>query len=106
VLIPVKVLRVGNGFIIGSHRHDALSNKHLFPFVFGSSSPTEDGGDGLGGILVGGAYILLPSFALVVIYFIIVTSWPLCILYVKSPIQTLALTHGVLGTFVDRAWAV
>ena len=74
--------------------------------VLRGGSSTKDGGDGLGGILVGRACILLPSYALAVVYFVVVAPWPLCILCAKIPVQALALRHGVLGAFVDRAWTI
>jgi hypothetical protein len=84
VLQPVEILGINDGSIVGSDRHDAPSNKLLLPSIFGTSSPSKDGGDGLGGILVSRAYILLPSSAFVVVYFIVVTLWPLCILCTKA----------------------
>jgi hypothetical protein len=102
VLQLVEVLGVGDGFVVGRDRHDAPSDKLLHLFVFRGGSPTEDGGDGLGGTLVDRACILLPSSTLVVICFIVVTPWPLCIFCAKSHVQPLALPQGVLGTVVDR----
>jgi hypothetical protein len=72
VLQLVKALGVSDGFVVSSDRHDTPGDKLLLPFVVGGSSPTKDGGTGLGGILVGRAWILLPSFALAVVSFVVV----------------------------------
>ena len=75
VLRLVEVLRISDGAIICSDRHDASGYKLLLPLVFGDSSPAKDGGDGLGGVLVGGALVLASFFALTIFGLIVVTSW-------------------------------
>jgi hypothetical protein len=57
VLRPVNVLWICDFAIVGGDRHDLLGSELLFPLVLGGGSPTEDGGDGLGGILVSKACI-------------------------------------------------
>ena len=86
VLQPVEVLGVSDGVIIGSDRHDALGNELLLLFVLRGSSPPKDGCDGLGGVLVDRAYVLLPSSALAIFGFVVFVLWPLCIFYSESPV--------------------
>ena len=69
----VEVLGISDGAIICSNRHDASSYKLLLPLVFGDSSPTKDGGNNLGGVLVGGALVLALFSALIVFGLIVVT---------------------------------
>ena len=75
MLRPVEVLGISDEAIICRHRHDTSGYKLLLPLVFRDSSPTKDGGDGLGGVLVGWALVLDSFFALTVFSFITVTSW-------------------------------
>jgi hypothetical protein len=49
--------------------------KLLLPLVFGDSSPTKDGGNGLGGVLVGRSLVLASFSVLTVFGLIIVMSW-------------------------------
>jgi hypothetical protein len=41
-----------------------------------------------------------------VIIIIIIATWLLGCLVGKRCLQTSALLHGMMGTFVDRAWAI
>ena len=75
VLRPVKVLGISDGAVKCSDRHDTSSYKLLLPLVFRDSSPTKEGGNGLGGVLVGGALVLASFSALTVFSLIIVTPW-------------------------------
>ena len=75
VVRPVEVLRISNSAIVCSDQQDALGYKLLLTLVIGDGSPTEDSGDGLGGVLVDKALALVLIFALAVFSFIIVASW-------------------------------
>ena len=79
VLQPVQLLWIYDFAIVGGDRHDLAGGELLFPPILGGGSPTEDGDDGLGGVLVGRACILLPSTLAVVI-----ASRPLCILHAEG----------------------
>ena len=74
MLRPIEVLGISDGAIICSDRHDASGYKLLLPLVFGDSS-TKDGGNSLGGVLVGGALVLASFSALTVFGLIVVTPW-------------------------------
>ena len=52
-----------------------LGYKLVLPLVFRDSSPTKDGGNGLGGVLVGWALVLASFSALTVFGLIVVTQW-------------------------------
>jgi hypothetical protein len=80
-----------------------MSYQLSFPLVLGDSSIVEDGGDGLGGVLEDWALAWVST--LVIISIVIATQLLRC-LTGKRGLQTSALPHGVLGVFVDRAWAV
>ena len=75
MLRPVEVLGVSDDTIICSDQHDVSGYKLLLPLVFGDSSPTKDGGDGFGGVLVGGTLVLASFSALTIFSLIIITSW-------------------------------
>ena len=75
VLQPVEILQIRDGAVICSDQHDASGYKLLLPLVFENSSPTKDGGDGLGGVLVGWALVLASFFALTAFGLIVVMSW-------------------------------
>ena len=75
MLQPVKVLGISDGAIICSNRHDTLSYKLLLLLVFRDSSPTKDGGDCLGGVLVCWALVLASFSTLTVLGLIVVTPW-------------------------------
>ena len=66
---------ISNGAIICSDQHDTLGYKLLLLLVFEDSSPTKDGGNNLGGVLVGGALVLTSFSALTIFGLIIVTPW-------------------------------
>ena len=68
---PVEVLGIGDGAIICSDQHDTSGYKLLLALVVRDSSPTKDGGDGLGGVLVGWA-LVLASFSTLTIFGLIV----------------------------------
>ena len=75
VLRPVKVLGIGDGAVICSDRHDTSGYKLLLTLVFRDSSPTKDGGDSLGRVLVGWALVLASFSTLTIFGLIIVTPW-------------------------------
>ena len=75
MLRPVEILGISDGAIICGDGHDATGYKLLLPLVFRDSSPTKDGGDGLGGVLVGWALVLASFSALTVFGLIVVTQW-------------------------------
>ena len=75
MLRPVKILVISDRAIICSDRHDASGYKLLLPLVFGNSSPTKDGVDGLGGVLVGWALVLASFSTLTIFGLIIITPW-------------------------------
>ena len=75
VLRLVEVLGISDGAVICSDRHDTSSYKLLLPLVFRDNSQTKDGGDGLGGVLVGWALVLASFFALTIFGLIIITLW-------------------------------
>ena len=71
----VEVLGISDGAIICSDRHDVLGYKLLLLFVFRDSFPTKDGGNGLGGVLVGWALVLASFSTLTVFGLIDVMPW-------------------------------
>ena len=75
VIQPVEVLGISDEAIICSDRHDTLDYKLLLPLVFRDSSPTKDGGNGLGGVLVGWALVLASFSTLTIFGLIIITPW-------------------------------
>ena len=75
MLRSVEVLGISDGAVIRSDRHDTSSYKLLLLLVFRDSSPTKDGGNGLGGVLVCWALVLASFFALTVFGLIIVMLW-------------------------------
>jgi hypothetical protein len=52
-----------------------LGYKLLLPLVFGDSSPTKDGSNGLGGVLVGGSLVLASFSILTVFGLIVIMPW-------------------------------
>jgi hypothetical protein len=56
----------------------------LFLPILGGSSPTEDGGDGLGGVLVGRASILATILLLAIVGLVILLARPLPVFFTKS----------------------
>ena len=52
-----------------------LGYKLVLPLVFRDSSPTKDGGNGLGGVLVGWALVLASFSALTIFGLIIFMPW-------------------------------
>ena len=71
----VEVPGISDGSIICSDRHDMSGYKLLLPLVFRDSSPTKDGGDGLGGVLVGWALVLALVSVLTIFGLIIFMPW-------------------------------
>jgi len=86
VLQPVQVLWICDFAIVGGDQHDLLDGELLFPPILGGGSPTEDGGDSVGGVLVSKAHILPPSSVFAVICFIVIAPWPLRIFHAESPV--------------------
>ena len=60
---------------ICSDQHDTSGYKLLLLLVFGNSSPTKDGGNGLGGVLVGWGLVLALFSTLTVFSLIIIMPW-------------------------------
>ena len=58
MLRPVEVFGINDRAVICSDQHDTSGYKLLLLLVFRDSSPTKDGSDGLGGVLVGWALVL------------------------------------------------
>ena len=75
MLQPVEVLAISDRAVICSDRHDASGYKLLLLLIFGDSSRTKDGGNDLGGVLVGWALVLASFSTLTVFGLIIITSW-------------------------------
>ena len=75
VLRLVEVLGISDGAIICSNPHDTSSYKLLLSLVFRDSSPTKDGGNSIGGVLVCWALVLASFSSLTVLGLIIVVPW-------------------------------
>jgi hypothetical protein len=80
-----------------------MSYQLSFPLVLKDSLTAKDGGDGLRGVLEDWA---LGWASTLVIIGIIIATWLLGCLIGERCLQTSTLPNGLLGVFVDRAWAI
>jgi len=74
--------------------------------VLEGNFPTEDGGDGLGGVLVDRVSALATVLFLAIIGVIILPARPLPVFFTESLVQALALPHGMFGAFMNRTWTI
>ena len=83
-----------------------LNYKLLLVLVLIDSSPTEDSGDSLGGVLVGRALALVPISALAVFGLVVTTSLTFRWFTAECFVQASTLPYGVRGVLVDRTLIV